>query len=199
MKNLLINSGRLIRWKIWMFDYLHNELHIQALENFELMQEDNLPQASVIVLIKLDEEPKLVMAQKAAHLRKHAGEVVFPGGKLENNESHLTAALRECYEEIGLQAEVIDVVGCLSRYETRYNIAVYPFVGVLNKTVTYQLDNTEMQAVFEVPLSFLCQADNLLQETVSYRGSPKTIYYFQYEQYKIWGITALIIKELVGL
>lgn len=174
-------------------------LHIQSLESFELIKNDTLPQAAVIALIKTGDDPKLVMAQKADHLRKHAGESVFPGGKLEHDESHLQAALRECYEEIGVTDDCIDLVGCLSRVVTRHDVAVYPFVGVLNRPVSYQLDMTEMQAVFEVPLSFLSQPQNLLQESLMYKGAPKTIHYYQYEQFKIWGVTAMMIKELTGL
>ncbi len=186
---------------VWnqLINSMLDNLRIQSLESFELISDDALPQAAVIVLIKPGPEPKLVMAQKADHLRKHAGESVFPGGKLENDESHLKAAMRECHEEIGVSDKAIDIVGCLSRYVTRHDVAVYPFVGVLNKTVSYQLDTTEMQAVFEVPLSFLSRAENLKEETVMYKGAPKTIYYFQYEQFRIWGVTALMIKELTGL
>ena len=176
-----------------------DNLVIQPLDSFNPLPGDELPQASVVVLIKPGDDLRLVMAKKADHLRKHAGESVFPGGMLEDNESHLQAALRECEEELGISADAIDIVGCLSRYVTKHDVALYPFVGILNRPVQYQLDTTEMQAVFEVPVSYLSKSEHLLQERVVFRGQKKTVYYFQYQQFKIWGITALIIKELVGL
>ncbi len=184
-----------------MLDSLLEGLNIQPLEDFAPI-DDGLPQAAVMILIKPgcggENDLQLVMAKKTAHLRKHAGEVVFPGGKLELGETHLHAALRECEEEIGLAADSIDVVGCLSRQVTRYDVAVYPFVALLQKPVEYRLDSFEIESVFDIPVSYLSQPENVLQETVEFKGKPKVIDYYQYQQYKIWGVTALMIKELVG-
>jgi len=111
--------------------------------------------AAVLILVIPGESPALVMAQKADHLRTHAGEVVFPGGMVEPGESPLEAELRECHEELGIPQDAIQLTGSLTSRITRHDVRVTPFVGTLVREVEFQPDPQEIQAVFRVPLSSL--------------------------------------------
>ena len=143
-------------------------------------------------------EPLLVLTKRAAHLRAHAGEVAFPGGKWEEGDRDLAAtALRETWEEINQPVEGVELIAMLPRCHTRQGVAVTPFVGWIESLQGLAPNADELDSVFAVPLSYLLQDPRIRTDVFIYDfGGEKIerrIPVYQYADFTIWGFTAAVI------
>ena len=159
------------------------------------------PDAAVLVaLLEVDAEPAILLTQRAQHLRIHPGEIAFPGGKMDDEDEHLLAtAIREAEEEVALPTELFHSVGRLDQRVTRSNLRVTPCVGYLSKPPQLCANPDEIAAVFTVPVSFFLKPKNLVWDYVIYRGEPRYVAYYQYQHYRIWGMTAMVIVNLMNV
>jgi 8-oxo-dGTP pyrophosphatase MutT (NUDIX family) len=162
---------------------------------------EHFQQAAVLVLLNnLGNEPRVVLTQRAVHMRLHAGEVAFPGGKCDADDLHpWGTALREAEEEIRLPADCVRRLGMMRPLTTRSDIQVTPCVAVLARPTHFEANPEELDAVFEVPLAFLARRDSLQMDQVRYRGSQRSVPRYDFGEYTIWGITAAILVQLVNL
>lgn len=155
---------------------------------------------SAAVLVPIVDHPDgltVLLTQRTNHLRDHAGQVSFPGGRIEPDDAdHEAAALRETHEEIGLAAHQIDLVGRLDRYVTRTGYEVVPVVGFVNPPLDVKPDPFEVADIFEVPLQFLANPDNHQRHSRYYNGTRREFYAMPYNGYYIWGATAGMIVNL---
>ena len=155
---------------------------------------------SAAVLVPIVDHPDgltVLLTQRTNHLRDHAGQVSFPGGRIEPDDAdHEAAALRETHEEIGLAAHQIDLVGRLDRYVTRTGYEVVPVVGFVNPPLDVKPDPFEVADIFEVPLQFLANPDNHQRHSRYYNGARREFYAMPYNGYYIWGATAGMIVNL---
>lgn len=160
--------------------------------------DDGLTSAAVLVpIVDRPDGLTVLLTQRTDHLRDHAGQVSFPGGRLEPDDAdHEAAALRETHEEIGLAADRIDLVGRLDRYVTRTGYEVIPVVGFVNPPFTVEPDPFEVADIFEVPLRFLADPDNHQRHSRFYNGARREFYAMPYNGYYIWGATAGMIVNL---
>jgi 8-oxo-dGTP pyrophosphatase MutT (NUDIX family) len=139
----------------------------------------------------------VLLTQRTAHLREHAGQISFPGGRVEPEDaSPAHTALRETEEEIGLASAHIEIVGYLPEYRTNTGFRVMPVVGLVRPPFALRPDPSEVAEVFEVPLAFLMDPANHQQHSVHYRGKLRHYYAMPYGDYFIWGATAGIIVTL---
>ncbi len=154
------------------------------------------PAAVLLGLIERDTGLNVLFTQRSPHLSAHAGQVSFPGGRLEASDAGpVEAALREAAEEIGLQPASVRVVGRLNSFQTVTGFLINPVVGFIDAAFQACPDAAEVEAVFEVPLSFLLDPKNV---SVGYRermGVRFRIYEFHYEGRHIWGATASILMN----
>ncbi len=156
-------------------------------------------QAAVLLVISGQAEPNILLTERAAHMRRHAGEVAFPGGKRDEIDATLLdTALRETYEEIGLPQTQVEVLGQLSPLISRYDVQVTPFVGIVSEQISLRRNPQELQSILHVPLSFLAEPTNMQVDDVPYQGRLRKVPRFQYQHYSIWGITALILVEFIN-
>ena len=153
------------------------------------------------VLIPVIERPaglSLLLTQRAAELKHHAGQVSFPGGRMEEHDADIeVTALRETFEEIGVPQEAVAVIGYLPPMPTITGYAVTPIVGVVDAAVEFDLDHTEVEYVFEVPLTFLQDPQNRKMVEREVMGETATLAEFHYDGERIWGATAFIILEFI--
>jgi 8-oxo-dGTP pyrophosphatase MutT (NUDIX family) len=153
--------------------------------------------ASVLVpIVNRGGELTVLMTQRTASLTKHAGQVAFPGGRRDAGETALAAALREAEEETGLEAQFIEPLGFLDGYLTITNYLVSPVVALVHEGFSVRPQASEVDAIFEVPFSFLMDAAN--RETVArdWQGATRRYYAYPYKDRYIWGATAGMIKNL---
>lgn len=156
-------------------------------------------EAAVLVPLIDAPQPCLVLTQRNARLRQHAGQVAFPGGAVEPQDADIVAtALRETEEEIGLPPDAVTPLGFLDCFETVSGFCITPVVAkVAASRPPWQPDPDEVASVFEVPLDFLFDPANLRRYTIDYRGRPRPMLEFIYDGYRIWGATAGMISNLM--
>jgi 8-oxo-dGTP pyrophosphatase MutT (NUDIX family) len=158
----------------------------------------DLTSAAVLIPIVLrDSGLTVLLTQRTAHLRDHAGQVSFPGGRCEPGDASPTAtALREAEEEVGLAAAQVEVLGMLPEYITGTGFAVTPVVALVHPPLDLKLDDFEVADVFEPPLAFLLDPANWSRQRLQYRGEWREYWAMPWQGRYIWGATA---GMLVGL
>lgn len=160
----------------------------------------HLPEAAVLVPITRSEDPELVLTLRASGLSTHGGEVAFPGGRRDPDDRDLIhTALREAEEEVGLPPGLVEVVGPLSPLVSRHGIRVTPYVGLVPDYVEYKANDAEIAAVFSVPLAFFRSDPREVTHRIDYLGQSWYVPSYTYGEYRIWGLTAIMVVELVNL
>lgn len=176
---------------------------LRAPSDYDLNPDARPPARAVLrpaaVLIPIVTGPQLtvLLTQRTAHLPAHAGQIAFPGGKIEAHDaSPLAAALREAHEEIGLDPAFVDPLGYVEPYETGTGFIVTPVVGQVRPGFLLTPDPEEVDAIFEVPLAFLIDEANHRIDTRIFRGAERRYYAIPHNDRYIWGVTAGIIRAL---
>ena len=159
---------------------------------------ENLHAASVLVpIVARAEEPTVLFTQRTAHLKNHSGQISFPGGRAEDSDaSPELTALRETWEEVGLPAERIEILGRLSEYHTRTGYRITPVVGIVQLPFELAPDANEVAEVFEVPLSFLLDERNHQRHAREFQGEQRHFFAIPYQDRYIWGATAGMLVNL---
>ncbi|WP_085810532.1 CoA pyrophosphatase [Sphingomonas sp. TZW2008] len=158
--------------------------------------EDTLTPAAVLVPVTDRPRPGVILTQRTETLRRHAGQIAFPGGRLDPGEDAVTAALREADEEIALPPSAVTVVGEADRYRTVTGYTVIPVIGVVPPDLPLVPSEAEVASVFEVPLDFLLDAANHVEATVDWQGRERRYYEITWQDRRIWGATAAMIVNL---
>jgi 8-oxo-dGTP pyrophosphatase MutT (NUDIX family) len=152
------------------------------------------------VLVPLVERPgglSVLLTQRTAHLHDHAGQISFPGGRVEPDDPDATAAaLRETEEEIGLARRHVEIVGRLDTYQTRTAYEVTPVVGLVRPPFELVPDTFEVADVFEVPLAFVLDPRNRERRTREFQGTERHFWVMPYGERYIWGATAGMLVNL---
>ncbi len=155
------------------------------------------PAAVLIPIVKRDSGMTVLLTQRTAHLRDHAGQVSFPGGRCEAGDaSRIDTALREAHEEVGIKPAQVEVLGCLPEYLTSTGFRVTPVVGLVNPPLNLHLDDFEVADVFEPPLEFLLDAANHQRQKIEYDGALREYWAMPWKDYYIWGATAGMLVSL---
>jgi 8-oxo-dGTP pyrophosphatase MutT (NUDIX family) len=139
----------------------------------------------------------MLLTQRTAHLRDHAGQVSFPGGRCEPGDASPEAtALREAEEEVGLAPAQIEVLGRLPEYRTGTGFVITPVVGLVTPPLNLKLDDFEVAEVFEPPLEFLLDSANHQRQSIEVRGTRHEYWAMPWQGYFIWGATAGMLVTL---
>jgi 8-oxo-dGTP pyrophosphatase MutT (NUDIX family) len=159
------------------------------------------PAAVLLCLFPKRGKLHVLFTQRAGHLKHHAGQISFPGGKAEKSDIDLVdTAYREAQEEIGLHRKHLRLLGRLGTYKTISGFAVMPIVAVYDKTIDLNtdliIDPNEVENVFSVPLAFLMDINHYYVETVHRKARSFPVYFIPYQQRMIWGATAGILAQL---
>ena len=153
--------------------------------------------AAVLVAITDRTQPGVILTQRPDTMRKHPGQVAFPGGRMDPDDADLiAAALREAQEEIGLPPTAVDVIGLADAYHTITGYIVTPVVAVIPPDLPLVANPDEVDAIFEVPLAFLLDPANHGVQSVDWEGSERHYYEMDWNDRRIWGATAAMIVNL---
>ena len=156
--------------------------------------EVRLMPAAVLMPIIAKPVPTVLFTQRTSTLSRHAGQVSFPGGRMDDGDASATAtALRETHEETGITPDFVTVAGFMEGYETGTGFAILPVVGVLREGFTLLPNPAEVNEIFEVPLSFLLDPKNRERQSREWQGQKREFYAFNYRSHYIWGATAAIL------
>jgi 8-oxo-dGTP pyrophosphatase MutT (NUDIX family) len=137
----------------------------------------------------------VLLTERAAHLKTHAGQVAFPGGRIEPGEGALTAALREAQEEIGLDPALVSPLGFLPPYFSGTGFRVQPLVALVPPEIALQPNPDEVGRIFEVSLDHVLDLAQYRQSTIFWRGKERTFFILDYPDAYIWGVTAGILRS----
>lgn len=153
--------------------------------------------AAVLIPVVDRAEPMVLLTQRTAHLPDHAGQISFPGGKIDAaDESPLAAALREAEEEIGLTRDLVDPLGYLDLYMTTLGYRIVPTVARVAPDYRLALNPAEVDDAFEVPLAFLMTPENHQRHSRVWQGLTRSYYAMPFGERYIWGVTAGILRNL---
>ena len=153
--------------------------------------------AAVLIPLIAHDELTVLFTQRTSHLKSHAGQVSFPGGRVEPGDASAEfTALREAQEEIGLSPERVEILARLPDYRTRTGFRVTPVIGLVAPPLALTPDAREVASVFEVPLAFLLDPKNRQRRTREFQGATVGYYVFEFEDRVIWGATAGMLVNL---
>ncbi|MDB5519953.1 MAG: hydrolase [Tardiphaga sp.] len=162
-----------------------------------IAQEQPIRPAAVLIAVVEHPQPTVLLTQRSAHLNDHAGQISFPGGKIDPTDaSPLDAALREAEEEVGLDRSFIDPIGYLDLYGTSFGFRILPTVARVRPGFDLRINQSEVDDAFEVPLSFLMDPANHQVHSKEFRGMERTYYAMPFAERYIWGATAGILRVL---
>ena len=162
-----------------------------------IAREQPVRPAAVLIPVVDHAQPTVLLTQRAAHLNDHAGQISFPGGKIDATDaSPLDAALREAEEEIGLAREFVDPIGYLDLYATGFGFRILPTVARVRPGFKLRINKSEVDDAFEVPLAFLMDPANHQLHSKEFRGMERSYYAMPFEERYIWGATAGILRVL---
>ena len=153
--------------------------------------------AAVLVPIIARAEPTVLFTQRTSHLADHAGQISFPGGKIEAvDASPAAAAVREAEEEIALDRRFVEPIGYLDVHITPSGYRILPTLARLREGFSLRINSGEVGETFEVPLSFLMAPQNHKREKADWNGLTTCVYAIPFKDHKIWGVTAGILRNL---
>ena len=154
--------------------------------------------AALVLLFPLSEEVHTLLTVRGDHLSQHAGQVSFPGGRLEPNETVRDAVLRESHEEVGLDPRRVRLIGELSPlYIPASGFALFPVIGIADSRPKFLSKTTEVKRILEIPMSTLIGSEDLHLGYRVYKNDSYRVPYFNVEDERVWGATAMILGELL--
>ncbi len=165
------------------------------------INKDTKKNAVLFLLYPKKEKIFTVLIQRKLYDGVHGGQISFPGGRIEENETLEQTAKRETFEEIGVDIEKITLIGQLTKlYIPPSNNLVYPFVGYVNETPKFIADGHEVSEILEIDLNFFFNEKNIESKLIEFKNQPSmNVPCFIYDSKIIWGATAMIIMEFVDL
>lgn len=162
--------------------------------------DSSLPKAAVLIPVTNHPSPRLIFTRRASHMSTHSGEVAFPGGKQDDTDASLIdTALRESHEEIGLTPDNVQVIGTTGTVISRFGIEVTPVVGIVEASSALTANTQELDRIFQVPIPFFLNQANQQLDRWTEQGTVYRIPRFQYREYPIWGLTAMMLAEFLNI
>jgi len=155
------------------------------------------PAAVLIPVVARPEGATVLLTRRSEHLKDHAGQIAFPGGKMDvADREPMDTALREADEEIGLDRRFVSPIGYLDPYLSSSGFRIIPVVALIDPAHQVRLDPSEVESIFEVPLGFLMDPARHETHQREWRGAMRRYYAMPYGDYYIWGVTAGILRNL---
>ena len=168
-----------------------------AIEDERHFGNDGHREAAVLIPITDRAEPGVILTQRPDWLRSHAGQVAFPGGKIDDTDADaISAALREADEELSIPPSQVKVIGIADIYYSGSGYRIEPVVGIIPPDLPLRANPEEVEDWFEVPLAFLLDPANSVKKEAVWNGQQRSYYDMQWGERRIWGVTAGIIANL---
>jgi len=152
--------------------------------------------AAVLIAITDRPEPGVILTVRREHMRTHAGQIAFPGGRIDPGEDPVAAAIREAHEEVLVPPELVDVIGAIDPYRTVTGYVVTPVLGVLPPDIALEPHEHEVADLFEAPLGYLLDPSNQQLRSALFQGRTRHYYEIVWNDRRIWGATAAMIVNL---
>ncbi|QQN73644.1 CoA pyrophosphatase [Croceicoccus sp. YJ47] len=154
------------------------------------------PAAVLIAVTERADEPGVLLIERPAKMRTHAGQVAFPGGGIDAGETAEQAALREAHEEIALAPSRVHIIGRTDGYRTGTGYAITPVLATVPPDLPLRANPAEVDEWFEVPLSFALDPANHVARSATWKGTKRHFIEMHWDGHRIWGVTAAILDNL---
>ncbi len=154
--------------------------------------------AVLMLMFERRNQPHFLLTLRTEEVQTHKGQISFPGGMRDGNESLEQTALRETFEEIGIESRKIEILGRYHDYLSSTDNRVVPFAGYIDWPFTTKPQATEVAEILFVPFDIFLDPGRLRIEQMPYRGKMRDVYFFSYENHQIWGLTARIIRDFLA-
>ncbi len=163
------------------------------------LKADYVSEAAVLMLIfERQDEPHFALTRRTEEVETHKGQISFPGGMRDGDESLEQTALRETFEEIGIESGRIEILGQFHEYLSSTDYCVTPFAGFIDWPFHTRPQTREVAEILFVPFSVFLDPSRLRIEQMPYRGQMRNVYFYSYENHQIWGLTARIIRDFLA-
>jgi 8-oxo-dGTP pyrophosphatase MutT (NUDIX family) len=157
----------------------------------------DLTPAAVLIAVTDEAEPQLLLTRRNANMKRHPGQIAFPGGRIDAADaSPVAAALREAEEEVALRRQHVDVLGTLEQYETGTGYSILPVVGVVPPGLVFAAQEAEVAEVFHVPFAHVIDPANHEMRSGEWQGRQRNFFVIRHGEREIWGATAGILVNL---
>jgi 8-oxo-dGTP pyrophosphatase MutT (NUDIX family) len=176
----------------------HDDTVVYGDEVLQVLDAPPVP-AAVLVPVVLGPVPGILLTKRTAHLNKHAGQVSFPGGRIDAGETPEQAALREAEEEVGLLARDVELLGRMANYVTGTGYRITPVLGLLPPGLELRPSPHEVEAVFEMPLTTLLDPTAPRRRKRDQQGNLREFWEWPHPDHYIWGATAAILVHLAEM
>lgn len=183
----------------WVTQFQKQLLSVDTIkaENVARVSEPLMRAAVLVPLVWRQNSLKVILTKRTMHLPTHAGEIAFPGGKMEANDSDLVhTALRETFEEIGLETTHIAPIGAGDNYRTGTNFLITPIVAMVDSNAKFVKNNNEVAEIFELDFEHLFDMRNHQSRSAMWQGQLRQYYVIESEGREVWGVTAAIINSI---
>ena len=183
---------------IFLSSFSLKQLAITSAHKKRLSKPSQLIQSAVLVpLVEKNDQLHVLLTKRAKHLRHHAGQISFPGGKVEHfDKNHTDTALREAQEEIGITRSDCNVIGQLPPYQTISGFSISPIIALLSSMPEMVINKGEVEEVFFVPFSHLFEESHHFSINVQHKSSHQNVHFIPFNNRNIWGATAAILIDL---
>ena len=202
-QNILINLSKLLE-KEYNPKHAIRSIFSAKEKKYVLIKRNNYIEAAVLCILLSDKEnlslnnAKIILTVRSKNLKNHAGQVSFPGGKLDKLDKNLTeCSLRETYEEIGIHKSKIQTIGMMNKYITGTGFLITPVIAILKEEVKYNINLEEVEKMIFFPLKVFKEVAGFKKSYFSNEKNEKFLYYdYTWKNYRIWGTTALILYDI---
>ena len=179
-----------------MFEHGHASTLDDLLSDARFADLDRTADAAVLIAVTERDNPTVLLTQRPSTMRDHPGQVAFPGGKIDQGEDAVEAALREGWEELGIEHEKVRVIGTTDRYQTGTGFDITPVLATVPPDLPIRPDPREVESWFEAPLDLLMDRNAWSENEVFWKGATRRYYELEHQGYRIWGVTAAICINL---
>ncbi len=167
-----------------------------TVDDYGTSRDDLKPAAVLIPIIAHADNPAMLMTVRNARMKRHAGQVAFPGGRADPGETAVQTALREAEEEVALSPSDVDVIGCIDDYATGTGYLITPVIGIVPPGLTLVPHEAEVSETFELPLTRALSDAHHIEDEAEWRGRLRRYYRVDWQPQNVWGATAGIIVNL---
>lgn len=179
-----------------LFSDGHARGELELFSDARFADAERIAEAAVLIAVTDRPEPGVILTQRPRTMRDHPGQVAFPGGKIDAGEDAVAAALREGWEELGMDPAQVRVIGTTDRYQTGTGFDITPVLAVIPPDLPLVPHQREVESWFEAPLALVMDESNWTQSEVFWKGAERQFYEMDYRGYRIWGVTAAICANL---
>ena len=179
-----------------LFDHGHARDVGPLMSDARFADLDRTADAAVLIAVTEEERPSVLLTQRPRTMRDHPGQVAFPGGKLDEGEDAVEAALREAWEELAIPREAVRLIGITDRYQTGTGFDITPVLATVPHDLPIRPDPREVESWFACPLDKLMDASQWDRNEVFWKGAMREYLEMDHAGYRIWGVTAAICWNL---